>query len=139
VRKIDGRNVRVCKLDTAERCWKLVASFLATTEREGALMEQLFARLYAKYNRCLTSAEIGAFRRQHSVPKATLHVLLTQMEKAEVIRKAPWAGHDGEFLYYLHDGFSKALFRTLKAYRRMLPAKKKDVRAHPAFSKAVEC
>lgn len=138
MQKIDAHNVRLRKLDTTERCWKLVASFLATTEREGELMEQVFALFCNKYNRCVNSAEIGAFRRQHSIPKASLHVLLAQMEKAEVIKKLPWAGHGGGFLYYLHDGFSKALFRTLKAYRRMLPPRKHEARAHPAFSKSAE-
>ena len=131
--KIDGRNVRVRKIDTTQRAYKLVAAFLAGTGKERDLLEKLFALFCTKYNRTITSEELGAFRRANGVAKASLFVLLADLEHAEVIKKVPWAGHEGQFIYFLHDGFARALFRTLKAYRKMLPAKKKDKPSHPAF------
>jgi hypothetical protein len=128
VLNIDGRNVRVRKIDTTERAYKLVAAFLANTRKERELLETL-------YNRAITSEDLGAFRKVNGVAKATLFVLLADLERTEVLRKLPWAGHEGQFIYYLQDGFARALFRTLKAYRRMLPAKKKDKPSHPAFLK----
>ena len=134
--KINGRNVRVCKIDTTERACKLVTAFLASTDQERDLVERLFALFCTKYNRTITSAELGAFRKANGVPKASLFVLLADLERAEVVKKVPWAGHEGQYLYYLHDGFARALFRTLKAYRKMLPVRPhKDKPGHPAFLK----
>jgi hypothetical protein len=135
VLNIDGRNVRVRKIDTTERAYKLVAAFLANTRKERELLETLFALFCSRYNRAITSEDLGAFRKVNGVAKATLFVLLADLERTEVLRKLPWAGHEGQFIYYLQDGFARALFRTLKAYRRMLPAKKKDKPSHPAFLK----
>jgi hypothetical protein len=132
---IDGRNVRVRKIDTTERAYKLVAEFLATTENERDLLEELFALFCTKYNRAITSEDLGAFRRANYVAKASLFVLLADLEYIEVVKKLPWAGREGQFIYYLQDGFARALFRTLKAYRKMLPPMKKDKPSHPAFLK----
>jgi hypothetical protein len=132
---IDGRNVRVRKIDTTERAYKLVASFLANTHKEQELVEKLFALFCSRYNRAITSEDVGAFRRVNGVPKTSLFVLLVDLEHAEVVKKLPWAGHEGQFIYYLNDGFARAIFRTLKAYRKMLPAKKKDAPRHPPFLK----
>jgi len=134
--KIDSRNVRVRKIDTTERACRLVAEFLAGTDNERILVEKLFALFCSKYSRAITSEDLGAFRRANGVAKASLFVLLADLEHTEVIKKVPWAGHEGQFIYYLHDGFARALFRTLKAYRKMLPARKKDKPSHPAFLRA---
>jgi hypothetical protein len=132
---IDARNVRVRKIDTTERACKLVSAFLATTANERDLLEKLLALVCTKYNRAITSEELAAFRRINGVAKTSLFVLLADLEHTEVVKKLPWAGHEGQFIYYLHDGFARALFRTLKVYRRMLPAKKKEKSSHPAFLK----
>lgn len=133
---IDARNVRVRKIDTTERAIKLIAVVLARTDNERELLEKLFALLCSKYNRAITSAELGAFRRANGKAKASLFVLLADLEHAEVIKKVPWAGHEGQFIYYLHDGFARAAFRTLKAYRKILPPRpQKDRPEHPTFLK----
>lgn len=88
---IKARNVRLRKIDTTEKACGLVASFLASTKKEEATLVLLFDSLCSKWNRCLNSTEMGAFRRRAGLPESTLHVLLSQLEENELIRKVPAA------------------------------------------------
>ena len=85
--KIDSRNVRVRKIDTTERAYRLVAAFLANTAIELDLLERLFALFCSEYNRAITSAELGALRRANGIAKASLLVLVADLEHAEVIKE----------------------------------------------------
>jgi hypothetical protein len=78
---------------------------------------------------------MGRFRRRAAIPESTLHVLLSQLEANEVIRKVPAARSEREYLYYLHDNFARALYRVVRAYRRkMLPAWPRATRpSHATF------
>ena len=131
---VGGRNVRLRKIYTTSRACEAVASFLASTGKEEVLLAGFLEVLCSTSNRCLTSAQVSAFRRKANVAESTMFVLLTQLEKNEVIRKVPAGHNDREFLYYLHENFAKSLYRIVRAYRKyLLPARKPIERFHAPF------
>ena len=121
---IKARNVRLRRIDTPEKACNLVVEFLASTEMKEELLRLFLHTICAKWNRTLTSQEMGRFRKRCGIAESTLHRLLTQLEQNELIRKVPNTSILGEkrYLYYLHENFAKALYRVVRAYRRrMLP------------------
>ncbi len=115
--KIQSRNVRLAKMDMA------AAKFLASNEREESIIASFFALFLSKRDRVLEGKDIAKFRREHKIAKSTMHKILHNLKRNEVIRfrrRYDRSAYKMNYFYFLDPRFFKMLGKVRKSYHKLL-------------------
>lgn len=99
------------------------AKFLASNDREESIIASFFTLFLSKRDRVLEGKDIAKFRREHKIAKSTMHKILYNLKRNEVIRfrrRYDRSAYKTNYFYFLDPRFFKMLGKVRKSYHKLL-------------------